>query len=76
MFLMAHPDWDHKISDVNLISYAIIKLSKCGGIYNKAIERWHIKTKQDKNIWANFRQNLISEYEKLLSEGGGTKIGQ
>ena len=37
MFLMAHPDGDRELSDVNLISYAMIKLSKCGGIYAKAI---------------------------------------
>ena len=30
MFLMAHPDGDRKLSDVNLISEAMIKLSKCG----------------------------------------------
>ena len=35
MFLMAHPGRDCKLSDVNLISYDIIKLSKCGGLYNK-----------------------------------------
>ena len=40
IFLMAHPDGDHKLSDVNLIRYAMIKLSKCGGLYTKAIERW------------------------------------
>ena len=38
--LMAHPYGYFKLSDVNVISYAMIKLSKCGGIYNKAIERW------------------------------------
>ena len=76
MFLMAHPDGDSKLSNVNLISYAMIKLFKCGGPYNKAIERWKRKTKEDKNIWAKFRQHLIAEYENLLAEGGGTTIGQ
>ena len=37
MFLMAHTDRDRKLSDINLISYAMIKLSKCGGLYTKAI---------------------------------------
>ena len=40
MFLMANPDGDLKLSDVNIIRYAMIKLSKCGGLYTKAIERW------------------------------------
>ena len=68
MLLMAHPDGDHELSNVNLISYTMIKLSKCGGLYTRDIERWNIKTKTDKNIWENFHQHLISEYEKMLSE--------
>ena len=54
----------------------MIKLSNCGGLYNKAVERWHRETKRDKRIRANFCQNLITEYEKLLTEGGGTTLGQ
>ena len=38
MLLMAHPDGYRKLNDVNLISYAMIKLSKCGGLYNKYVE--------------------------------------
>ena len=40
MFLMAHLDGDHELRDVNLISYTMIKFSKCVGLYTKAIERW------------------------------------
>ena len=69
MFLMSHPDGDHEISYVNLISYAMIKLSKCGGLYTKAIERWQGKTKEDKNISAKFCQHLIVKYETMLAEG-------
>ena len=76
MLLMEHPYEDLKLSDVNLIKNAMIKLSKCGGLYTKAIERWQIKTKEDKKIRSNLRENLIAEYEKLLSEGGGTTLGQ
>ena len=39
MFLMAHPDGDRELSDVNLISYGSIKLAKCGGLHTKAMER-------------------------------------
>ena len=53
---------DCDLSDVNIISYAMIKISKCGGLYQKAIERWQSKTKIYKKIWANFRQPLIAEY--------------
>ena len=76
MFPMAHPDGDREMSDVNLISYGTIKLSKCRGLYTKAMERWQAKTKDDKKLWANFRTHYITEYEKLLAEGGGTTLGQ
>ena len=45
MFFMSHPDGDRKLRNVNIISYAMIKLSKCGGIYTKAIEMWQSNTK-------------------------------
>ena len=76
MFLMAHPDGDRELSDVNLISCAMIKQTKCVGLYTKTTEPWQSKTKEDKKIWENFCQHLISEYEKLLTEGGGTILGQ
>ena len=59
MLLIAHPDGDCELRNANLISCAMIKLSKCGGLYTKAIERWQRNIKEDKKIWANFRQHLI-----------------
>ena len=76
MFLMAHPDGDREMSDVNLISYGSIKLAKCGGLYTKAMERWQAMPGPNKKVWANFRKHYITEYEKLLAEGGGTTLGQ
>ena len=76
MFLMAHPDGNREMSDVNLISYGTIKLSKCGGLYTKAMEHWHTKDSDDKKVWANFRQHYIAEYKQLLAGGGGTTLGQ
>ena len=67
MFLIAHPDGYHELINVNLIRYTMIKFSKCGDLYTKTIEMWHSKTKTDKNIWVNFRQHLIAEYENLLA---------
>ena len=60
MFLMEHPYGDHKLSYVNLMSYAIIKLFKCGGLYTQDVEQWQSKTKYEKKIWTNFRQHLIA----------------
>ena len=39
MFLMEHPERDLELIDVNLISSAMNKVSKCGGLYTMAIER-------------------------------------
>ena len=46
----------------------MIKLSNCGDLHTKYIERWKSKTKSDKKIWASFHQYLILEYEKMLAE--------
>ena len=74
MFLVAHQDGYHKLSDVNFISYAMIKISKCGGIYTMAIDRYQSNTKEYKNIWGKFCQKLIAEYENLLAEELGTTL--
>ena len=54
----------------------MLKLSKCGGIYIRAIERWHSKTEAENKIWSKFRQHLIVEYEIFLEEGGGKNLGK
>ena len=45
-------------------------------VYTKAMERWQAKPAPDKKVWAHFRKHYITEYEKLLAEGGGTTLGQ
>ena len=65
MFLMANLDGDYELIGVNIISYEMIKLSKCGGLYTKAIERWQIKTTLEKNIWENFGQHSIAEFKNI-----------
>ena len=50
MLLMAHPDGDHELSDINIISYGMIKPPKCGSLYKKVIERWQRNTRTDKKI--------------------------
>ena len=40
IFLMAHLYGYPELSDLNLISYMLIKLSKCNILYIKTIERW------------------------------------
>ena len=45
IFLIAHPNGDREIRNLNIISYSIIKLSKCGGLYTKAIGHDQCNTK-------------------------------
>ena len=73
---MVHPDEDQELSNVNLILYGSIKLSKCGGLYSKAIERWQAKPTQEKKVWANVHQHFITKYECRLAEGGWPALGQ
>ena len=39
IFILAKPEEYRQLSEPNLIGYALIKLSKCGGMYEKALER-------------------------------------
>ena len=41
IFFLANPEEDRQLSEPNLIGYALIKLSKCGGMYTRALERWN-----------------------------------
>ena len=41
IFLLANPEEDRQLSEPNLIRYALSRLSKCGGMYAKALERWN-----------------------------------
>ena len=50
IFLLANPEEDRQLSEPNLIGYALIKISKCGGMYVKALERWNkVLPKTEKN---------------------------
>ena len=50
IFLLSNPEEDRQLSETNLIGYALIKLSKCGGMYAKALERWNkVLPKKRKN---------------------------
>ena len=56
IFLLANPEEDRQLSEPNLIGYALIKLSKCGGMYAKALERWNKvlpNTEQNRPFSAN-----------------------
>ena len=42
-FLLANPSDKMELTDVQLCTHGLIKLSKTGGLYTKATERWNQK---------------------------------
>jgi hypothetical protein len=76
MFLLAHPEGDKEMSESQLIDYAMIKLSKTGGLYAKCMTRWRQRDIKDKKKWREFVQFVVKEYERLQQESGGTTLGQ
>ena len=41
IFLLPNPGEDRQLFEPKLIGYALIKLSKCGGMYAKSLKRWN-----------------------------------
>ena len=76
IFLLANPEEDRQLSEPILIGYALIKLSKCGGMYAKALERWNTVLPKNRKKWAIFHKHMINEYELKITEGGGMKMGK
>eukprot|EP00978_Attheya_sp_CCMP212_P030013 scaffold108912_cov35-Attheya_sp.AAC.7 len=76
MFLLADAEENQAMTEVQLIKYDLIKLSKTGGLYAKAIEHWNARDPKDRRAWVDFKTHMIEEYEKLLRKSGGTTMGQ
>ena len=76
MFLLANPEENRELTDVNLIDHALIKLSETGGFYTKALENWNRCLVADRRKWATFRMVMVREYKRMLAEGSGITIHQ
>eukprot|EP00978_Attheya_sp_CCMP212_P031336 scaffold118072_cov58-Attheya_sp.AAC.1 len=77
MFLLADAEENQEMTEVQLIKYGLIKLSKTGGLYTKSIEDWNARDPKDRRAWVDFKMHImIDEYEKILRESGGTTMGQ
>ena len=75
-FLLANPAEKMALTDVQLCTHGLIKLSKTGGLYNKATEIWNKKELQERQQWREFKTHYIEEYEKMLAANGGNTMGQ
>ena len=76
LFILPNPDEEHVLTEPNLISYTLIKLTKIGGMYAKGIEKWQKWPPQDRRKWAKFYAHMVEEYERQLTETGSTTMGQ
>ena len=74
--LLVNPADKMDLSDVQLCTHGLIKLSKTGWLYAKATEQWNHKDLQERQQWIEVKTHYIEEYEKLLAANGGTTMGQ
>ena len=75
-FILANLEDKMELTDVQLCTHGLIKLSKTGGLYAKATERWNQKELQERQQWMEFKTHYIEEYEKMLAANGGNTMGQ
>ena len=75
-FLLANPADNMELTDVQLCTHGLIKLSETGVLYSNATERWNLKDRNIRQQWMEFKTHFISEYEKMLAENGRTTMGQ
>ena len=75
-FLLANPADKMELTDVQLCTHGLIKLSKTGGLYAKATEIWNLEDLQERQQLMEFKNHYIKEYEKMLAANGGNTLGQ
>ena len=61
MFLLAIPEDNMELTEVNLIYHALIKLSETGGFYKKALEKWNSRLVADRRKWATFCTVMVGD---------------
>ena len=75
-FLLSKPADNMELTDVQIFTHGMIKLSKTGGIYTNATESWNLKDRAIHQQWMEFKTHFIAKYEKMLAANGGTNMGQ
>ena len=75
-FLLANPADNMELTNVQLCTHGVTKLSKTGGLYANATERWNRKDRAIRQQWMEFKTHFIAEYKKMITANGGTKMGQ
>ena len=60
-----------ELTDMQLCTHELIKLSKKGGLYANATERLNLKDMAIRQQWMESKTHFIAEYEKMLATNGG-----
>ena len=76
IFLLAIPEDNRELTEVNLIDHALIKLSETDGFYTKVLEKWNGLLVADRCKRATFRTVVVGKYERMLAEILGKTISQ
>ena len=76
IFPLVNPEEYHQLSEPYLIGYALIKLSKCEDMYANSLERWNKVLPKNRKKWAIYCKHIINEYEMMITDGGGSTMGQ
>ena len=75
-FLLANPVNNMELTDVQLCTHGLIKLSKTVGLYANATERCNLKDRAIREQWMVFKTHFIAKYKKMPTANGGTTMGQ
>ena len=75
-FILANPANNMELTDVQLCTNGLIKLSKTSGLYANTTERWNLKDRAICQKWMEFKTHFIAEYKNILTANGGTTMGQ
>ena len=75
IFLLSNPDKDRALTEPNVISYTLIKLTKNRGMYTKGIEKWQKRPPQNRRKWAELLAHMVEEYGGHITKKGSNTMG-
>ena len=75
-FLLSNPIDNMELTDVQLCTHGVIKLSRTGGLHENATEKWNLNDRTIRQQWMKFKTHFVDNYEKMLASNGGTTMGQ
>ena len=75
-FLLSNPADNMELTDMQIFTHGLIKLSKTGGLFANTNERWNLKDRSIRQQWMEFKTHFIAKYENMLAVNVGTTMGQ